>query len=553
MTDIGVDTGLNAPTGGGPAGSRGLAGATAGMAVGTAISRITGVGRVLALSYAVGSLGFADAYNLANTTPNIIYDLVLGGILAGTLVPVFVSALADDEEGGWEAISAVCSAIGAVLAAITVVFLAGAPLIIRFYTITSTGAATADERRIATSLLYLFVPQLALYGLTAVVTAVLAARRSYAVPMYTPILNNVVVIGVLVAFSAVVTTVTPSAVHHDHGAVLLLGLGTTAGVALMAVALLPALARAGVHLRWVWNPRHPACRRILRLSGWTAGFVVANQLAYLVIILVANHRAGDYSAYSYAYQFFLLPHGIWIVSLLGPMETEMAHRWQAGDRDGARRHLLEAIWLGMVLIVPAGLGYAVLARPTIALVLQHGQVTGAGARATADALAAFAIGLPTFSLYAVLMRSYQAMQDTRSMFRVYAFENGVNVALALALYPRFGVQGLAASWSLAYAAGAAVALWHQSGRLGGLGGAPLIGATARVTLGACGAAGMAWLVSSAIGHLGQSARGGPAGPLWLGVRVLVAVGAGVSVYLIAARTLGFRDARGQLQLRRRQA
>ena len=524
---------------------RAMAGVAALSAIGTLLSRFTGLGRTIVQGSALGINGVSDAYNLANTTPNIIYDLVLGGILAGTLVPVFVAALAEDEEEGWEAISAVCSAIAAVLAAVTVLFYATAPLIIRFYTLTSSGASTADERRIATSLLYLFVPQVALYGLTAVVTAVLAARRSYAVPMYTPILNNVIVIGVLVTFAMAVATVTPLAVQHDHRAVLLLGLGTTAGVAAMAMAMLPALKRAGARLRWVWNPGHPACRRILRLSGWTAGFVIANQLAYLVIILVANHKAGDYSAYSYAYQFFLLPHGIWVVSLLGPMETEMADRWQATDGEGARGHLVEAIWLGMVLIVPAGLGYAVLARPAISLVLQHGHVTAAGARVTADALAAFAVGLPTFSLYAVMMRSYQAMQDTRSMFKVYAFENGVNVALALALYPRFGVRGLAAAWSLAYGAGAAVAVWHQAGRLGGIGGRPLLRAFARVAAGSAGAALAAWAVSTGFGRVA-----GASVPALTG-RVIAAVGAGVTVYLVAARFLGFRDARHQLQLRRR--
>lgn len=515
-------------------------------AIGTLLSRLTGLGRTIVQGSALGINGVSDAYNLANTTPNIIYDLVLGGILAGTLVPVFVAALAEDEDRGWEAISAVCSAIAAVLTGLTVVFFVAAPAIIRFYTVTSTGGA-GNERAIATSLLYLFVPQLALYGLIAVVTAVLAARRSYAAPMYAPILNNLIVIGILVVFAATVTAVTPAAVHRDHHAVLLLGAGTTAGVAAMAVALLPALRRAGVRLRWVWNPRHPACRRILRLSGWTAGFVVANQVAYLVIILVANHRAGDYSAYSYAYQFFLLPHGIWIVSLLGPMETEMAHAWQAGDAAGARRHLVEAVWLGMVLIVPAGLGYAVLARPAIALVLQHGNVTAAGARTTADALAAFALGLPTFSLYAVLMRSYQAMQDTRSMFMVYAFENGVNVVLALTLYPAFGVAGLALAWSLAYGAGSVVALWHQSHRLGGVGGTRLIPATARVLLAGVAAALAAWAVSTGVAHARPASTAGLLG------QVIAAVGAGVTVYLIAARALGFRHVRSQLELQRRQA
>ena len=105
------------------------------MAVGTLVSRVTGVGRIVALGYALGtgvSGGSpADAYNLANTIPNIVQDLVLGGILSATFIPVFVARLATrDEDDAWEAISAVVSVTLAVLAAASVLFLAAAPLIL---------------------------------------------------------------------------------------------------------------------------------------------------------------------------------------------------------------------------------------------------------------------------------------------------------------------------------------------------------------------------------------------------------------------------------------
>lgn len=527
---------------------RALAGIAGISAVGTLLSRATGLGRTIVAAQVLGANGVSDAYNLANTTPNIIYDLVLGGILAGTLVPVFVQALSEDEERGWEAISAVCTAIAAVLVVVTLVFFAASPLIIRFYTLTNHGRATGDERRLAVSLLYLFVPQLALYGLTAVAAAVLAARRRYAAPMYTPILNNMVVIVVLVAFARPLARLTPAAVRGDHGAVALLGLGTTAGVAAMALTLLPFLRAAGAKVRLVWDPGHPACRTILRLSGWTAGFVMANQIAYLVVVLLSNHTTGDFTAYTYAYTFFILPHGVWTVSIMGPMETELAHNWQAGDRDAARRQLVEAVWLTVAIVVPAGLGYAVLARPAIVLVLRHGALATHGARSTADALTVMALGLPTFSLYLVLMRVYQAMQDTRAMFAVYLVENTLNVALDVALYPRFGIRGLAAGLALAYAGGTVVALIDVSRRLHGLGGRRLAAASARVLAGAAVASGAAWAVSSLVGRLPGGTHG-----LGLAVRVTVAVGAGVSVYLLAARALGFEEIRKLLQLRRRPA
>jgi len=401
------------------------------------------------------------------------------------------------------------------------------------------------ERQLAVSLLYLFVPQLVLYGLAAVAAALLQARRHYAPPMYTPILNNLVVIGVLIAYAVTVSATTPAAVHGNHRAVLLLGLGTTGGVAAMTFALFPFLPRAGVRLRFVWDPFNPACRKIVRLAGWLFGVVVANQVAYLIVILLSNHRNGDYSAYSYAYLFMTLPYGVWTVSVMSPMETEIAHAWQAGDRDGARAQLVESIWLVAVLIIPAALGMAVLARPAIQIVLQHGNLSAHGAHATSDALIAMALGLPAFSLYLVFIRALQAIQDTRSMFLLYLVENGLNIVLDFALYHRFGIRGLAAGLSLAYTVAAIVAAVHLSRRVRGIGGVRLATALGLVLVGATFAAGAAWAVSSGLAHLPGGTR-----QIGVAVRVIVAAGAGVTVYLLAARGLGFDEMRKLLRLGR---
>jgi len=523
-------------------------------AVGTLLSRVTGMARVLATAGALGANGVSDAYNLANTTPNIIYDLILGGVLSGTLVPVFIKALNTPEsEGGeaagWEAISAVCTAVAAVLVGASVVFFIATPVIIHFYTLGSHGPQIGAERKLAVSLLYLFVPQLFLYGMTAVAVAILQARRRYAPGMYTPILNNVIVIAVLIGFATLIAVDTPAAVRGDSGAVWLLGAGTTAGIGAMAVALLPYLRSVGARLRPVWNPGHPACRTILRLSGWTFGFVVANQIAYLVIILLSNHTPGDYSAYTYAYTFMILPHGVWAVSVMAPMETEVAHAWQAGQLEVARRRLLESIWLVAVIVVPAGLGMAVLARPAIAIVLQHGNLTAHGARATSDALILMALGLPTYSLYLVLMRAYQAMQDTRTMFYIYLVENALNIVFDLALYHRFGIRGLAAGLSLAYAGGAAVAMIHLSRHMGGLGGGALRAAFRSILVASVLAAGAAWVATWGMTHLPDSHR-----QVGIAARVVVGALAGVTVYyVVAARALRFEEVRKLLQLRKRPA
>jgi len=523
-----------------------MAGLAGILALGTLLSRVTGLGRTLVAGWVLGAGPVSDAYNLANTTPNIIYDLILGGVLSGTLVPVFVQALrSEDEREGERAVSAVVTLIVGVLLVASVLFAAATPLIIRFYTVRSHASTTVDERRLAVSLLYLFVPQLLLYGMAAVATALLQAKRRYAAAMYTPILNNVIVIGILLAAGATVRQLTPAAVRGDHRAVLLLGLGTTAGVAAMALALLPFLSKAGVRLRPVWDPGNAAVRTIVRLSSWTVGFVVANQVALLVVVLLSGRHPSDYTAYTYAYMFMILPHGIWTVSIMGPMESELAHSWQDGNREGYRRRLVESIWLVVVLLVPAALGLAALSHPAIQILLRHGNFSLAGARATGDALTAMALGLPGFSLFLLLMRAYQAMQDTRTMFLIYLVENAINIAVDVALYPHLGLRGLAIGLSAGYAGGAVVAFAHLARRIEGIQGRQLVGAAGLVTVGGLLAGGAAWLCSSAIGHLPGSGR-----EVVLAARVLAGLGAGVTVYLLAARALGFDEIRRLLQPRR---
>ncbi|MGI9119986.1 MAG: murein biosynthesis integral membrane protein MurJ, partial [Acidimicrobiales bacterium] len=469
--------------GGGDTGARELGRRTVVMASGTVLSRLTGFGRVLALGIAIGFNNVTDTYALANTTPNIVYELVLGGILSATLVPVIVGALSSgshaadaaaaagaagaEAEGEAEAeaergISALVSVTAAVLVAVSVALAVAAPLVIRLYTAGDTSPSVVAQRVVAARMLVLFAPQVALYGTITLATALLQARRRFAAPMFTPVLNNLVVIGVLVAFPFVARSTSDLGVLRDDGTgIALLGLGTTTGVLIQALALGVSARRAGVALRWVWQPGHPLVRRIVRLSGWTLGFVAANQVAAFVVILLANRgAAGDLAAYQAGMIFFLLPHAVLSVSLMTALLPELSERWAVGDVAGFRSRLRFGLRLCLVVLVPAGAVYAVIARPLVALVLQHGALTGASAQLTADVLALLALGLPGFSCFLLLSRAYNAMQDTRSLFFLYLLENGVNIGLAILLYPALGVRGLAVSYSVAYTVAAIVALAH---------------------------------------------------------------------------------------------
>ncbi len=523
--------GLPAAPGGG---RRRLAGATLGMAVGTTLSRITGVGRVIALTTALGGGGFADAYNLANTTPNIIYDVVLGGVLSATFVPVFVDHLTTRRgKDAWEAISAVVTVTITLLVAATVAFFVLTPSIIDLYTVTNHHADVHQQQQVAIFLLRWFVPQLACYGLIALFSALLNARGKFAMPMFVPIANNLVVIGVLLWFHALVPHVNLASIDASHHGLVLLGIGTTLGVVVQAALLVPSLLRADLHLRFLWQPANQAMKSITRLAGWTFGWVVANQVALVVVLALADGAKvpGAVSSYTYAYTFFLLPYGVVAVSVMTAVTPSLASRWATGDIAGFRHRMAFGLRGILAIIIPSAVGMLILAHPLIDLVLAHGAETSANADSTAAALAMFALGLPGFCTFLYMVRVFQAMQDTRTAFRLYLVENGVNIVLALLLVGPLGVRGLALSLSIAYSVAAVLALSVVRNRVGGLGGPELTTPVTRV-VGASAVMAVATV-------LAVSVSGAPSG-LGLLARVVFAVVVGAAAYLATAAVLGAR-------------
>lgn len=523
-----------------PSSSPGLARSTAVQAAGTALSRITGFGRIFAFAYALGAGRLADTYTLANNTPNILYELVLGGVLSGTVLPVLVRELRrDDEAEGWRGVSAVLCTAMVAATALAVAFVIVAPLFIRLYTLRTGAEVSENQIAVATDLLRLFAPQVFFYGMVSMSTALLRARRKFALPMFAPVLNNLVVIGLFLAYPTVIGTRSLEAVRDRPDAILFLGIGTTAGVAAMALAQLP-LRTLRRHVRWVWAPGHPAVRTIVKLSGWTVGFVAANQLALFLVYLLANGRAGDVTVYFLAYTIFLLPHGVVSVSIISAIQPELADRAAAGDVDGFRRQLGVGLRSIAAILVPAAVGYAILARPIVSLLLEHGAFGRAGAEDVAATLTLMALGLPAFSCWLFLTSAYQALQDTRSLFFLYLVENGVNVVAALALYPLLGVRGLGLAYAVAYSAGTAAALLHLRRRLGRLGGRTLARSLVRIAF-ASTLMGVAVLAASAGvgGDVGTSAA----------IRVAVATTAGVTVYLAGARLFGVAEIGALLPVR----
>lgn len=511
------------------------------MSIGTLLSRATGLIRVTVTVSALGFTALSDAYTTANTTPNILYELALGGVLTSVFVPLLVdwaTAHGRDarDEAGSRFLTLVLVGLGVVVA-LGMVF---APVIMRLYLAgLDDPVRKAEELEIGTFLLRFFLPQIVFYGLAAVAGGLLNADRRFAPAMFAPILNNFAVIATLVAFMlwrdgapAVIGSVTtPQRV--------LLGAGTTLGVVAMTLALWPSLRAMGFRWRLRFDWRHETVVRLARLGRWVILYVGVNQLA-LIVIINLNHRigAGAYTAYAYAFIFFSLPHAIVSVSIVTSIMTGMAERWSLHDVNGVRELFSRGMRDTVVVMLPAAAGYLALAGPVAGLFADYGAGIGSGPDLMAQALAGFAVGLPFFSAFQLLTRTFYATQDARTPALVNIVVAGVNILADLLLAFTFGLglRGLALGYTASYVAGTLVLLWLARRRLGGVDGARLLRTFPRVLPGAAAAGLAAWgtatFVASIAGTLNASTRL---------VQVVAGVAAGVLVFLACALIFGVRE------------
>ncbi|CAN5454331.1 N/A [soil metagenome] len=526
------------------------------MSVGTILSRATGLLRLIAITAALGIVepgSIADTYNYANTAPNIIYELVLGGVLTSVFVPVFVELLnKEGNEGAWQIASAIINVSLVALTAVVIVGVVAAPYIADFYAVDVEGSAraAAKQQQAMTLLLRLFIPQIIFYGLAAISAGFLNAHKRFGAPMYTPVLNNLAVIAVFLSFRAAYGTVTLDQV--SNGQLWLIGAGTTGGVALMAVAQLPFLRGLGRY-KLTMSIRHPSVTKLARLSVWVIGYVVVNQIGYLVVQRLATAEQGSYSAYVAAFTFFMLPHGLFAVSVITALLPGMSEAAVRENWDSFRQQLSTGIRSTMLLVLPAAVGYLVLAEPVVGLLLRNGAVTGSSVELVAGVLRFFVVGLVHFSLFQLFLRAFYSLHDTKKPFQINCVAVGLNTIVSVVMFVvfDFGVRGLAAGHAAAYTCGVVLQARSLTRRIGGLDGAHIARSTAKIGAAAAGMAAFVWgswtLVEQSFDGRGRLQQ--------LGL-LLIPVALGIGSYLSFARLLGVEElelVRGVLARRRNRA
>jgi putative peptidoglycan lipid II flippase len=513
------------------------------MAVGTLASRGTGFLRTLMLTFALGvtAATVGNAYNNANTLPNAVYDLLLGGILSSVVVPLLVNAAKRDRDRGEAYTQRMFTLATVALLGLTVVATAAAPLLVELY----AHALTGPERHLTVIFAFFFIPQIFFYGVSSMAGGVLNARDRFAAPMWTPVINNVVVILVLLMF-IVTGGIGTQAATISGTQIQLLGFGTTLGIIAQTAALFPALRRAGFRWRPRFDFRRAEVAEIRRMAAPLFGYIVTTQVSFLVVQNVANaasvHPGASYdsfSTYSVAWQLFQMPYAIVGVSVITALLPRMSAHAAERRLPLVRDDFSTGVRLSSVIVVPAALLLIILGGPLALFLLGHGSTTPAEARYIGEVFGIFSLGLVPYMMFQLLLRVFYSLHDSRTPMFVGVGVMAANIATSLlvlnVLPAGHVVEGLGAAFGIANVVGAAVSWQILSRRLGGLDGRRIADSLGRMHLAALPALLFAWAVTFMVGVIVAP------GAVYGFVTVLLGGSGGLLLYLLFSRALGISE------------
>src|SRR5690242_11300588 len=391
---------------------------SAGMAVGTLVSRGTGFLRTLVLVYAVGIGALGNAYNNANTLPNTVYYLMLGGIFTSVVVPLLVRAARRDPDRG-EAYAQRMFTLGALaLLGVTVVAMLLADPLVTLYapTIHGPNPHLAAEHNLMVVWAYWFIPQIFFYGMSSLIGAILNTRGRFAAPMWAPVVNNLVVIAVgglyvmTVGLNREPWTISPAGVQ-------LLGIGTTLGVVAQTAALFPSLRAAGFRWRPTLGFRPGEVSEMGRMAGWMSVYVITQWAGNLVVQILANAASAGvngYSAYSIAWQLFQLPYAIVGISVITALLPRMSEHASARRYSLVRDDFSIGVRLASVIVVPAAIYLGILGGPLAEVLFSYGSGTPTQARYIGVVFGLFSLGLVPYMLTQLQLRVFYSFQDSRT-------------------------------------------------------------------------------------------------------------------------------------------
>ena len=388
------------------------------MAIGTILSRITGFFRAILGVAVLGTALLADSYNVANTMPNILYNLLVGGALTAIFVPQLVRSFSD-EDGGHGFASRLVTTISVILLLLVFIGVIFAPALVRLYAPDFATSGFEQEFSIAVAFTRYCLPQIFFLGLFTMLGQVANARGSFAPLMWAPIANNLVVI---VIFASVLVMQKDLAVGNiSDGQIQFLGWGTTLGIVVQALILIPVVKRSGIRLRPKFGVA--GLGKSFSLAGWTLVYVLISQLGYLITVNVATSaavrsaQAGittgvGFTPFTSAYYIMLLPYSVVTISIVTALLPHLSKLAIEKNVDEVKKQLVRAIRMCGVVTVPSSI--ALLLFGSLMTEVLYFGISLQDSRYIGYVLSALSLGLVAFSINLILIRGFNAFEDTKT-------------------------------------------------------------------------------------------------------------------------------------------
>jgi putative peptidoglycan lipid II flippase len=437
-----------------------IAKSTVSMSLATILSRGSGFARSIALAYVLGDTVLNDLYNTANYMPNIIFEMVMGGVLASVVVPVYVQYISNEnKDESRYMINNLMNIIFFVAIIASVLSAIFAPSLIKLMTIRE------PLRNNVIMLLFfrIFAFEIMFYGISAVFNGVLNSHRFFTIPMLAPVVNNIVVI-----FFAVGVYLPLYKSDHEL-ALQLLAIGTLLGVLAMVLFQMPTARRAGLRFQRSLDFKHPSIKKVVNLGlPLLANVAILQANNFIVYMLLQTTKCGA-TAYSNAMLFFLLPHAICSATLTTAIFPELSRYACLKDYENFKRILAIGLRTTLFVIIPSSVFLMIMAKPIIELTFQHGAFGTSGTQITALLVQAFAIALPAYSVNDLITRVYYSMQDTVTPMKIGVFSILVQITLNFFLIDRFGPTGLVLSYAFAQTFSSVSKLYLLRKRIGQFG------------------------------------------------------------------------------------
>ena len=436
------------------------------MALGTIISRITGFARGILVVAVLGTTLLADTYNVANTMPNILYNLLVGGALTAIFIPQLVRSF-DHADGGDDFASRLITTISLILLVLVSLGMFFAPALVRLYAPEFFTVGFETEKDIAIAFTRYCLPQIFFLGLFTMLGQVANARGSFGPLMWAPIANNLVGIVLFGGFLIFSPGINLSSITDFQ--IALLGWGTTFSVVVQALVLVPVIKKLGISIK----PRLgvSGLGKSFALAGWTLVYVLISQLGYLVTVNVATSAAVrsaqanietgvGYTPYTYAYFVMLLPYSIVTISIITAILPHISKLALDGKREEVKAQLVRAIRLVGVITVPSAVAF-LLFGPLITQSIFIG-ISDDDSRYIGYVLSALSFGLVAFSINLILIRGFNAFEDTRtqviSILVINIFSVAMSYFFLFFVKTQWVTIGLGVAFSVSYIIGLFVTL-----------------------------------------------------------------------------------------------